>query len=64
MMIFFFVSLADCNAIVILLQIRDTLDRAVSTYRSLKDCAVRDSCIFCSGDSKDEMFACLKCNDW
>lgn len=49
--------------LVFLLQIRDTLDRAVSTHLSLKNCAVRDCCIFCFGDCEDEMFTCVKCKD-
>lgn len=63
MICYFYVSLDACNSVIILVQIRDTLDRAVSTHRSLKNCAVRDCCIFCFGDSEDEMFTCVKCKD-
>lgn len=52
-----------CSLSSALVMIRDTLDRAVSTHLSLKNCAVRDCCTFCFGDCEDEMFTCVKCKD-
>lgn len=46
-----------------LMRIKDSLDMALSIYRSSKACRFRDFCICSSSDSKHEMFLCSTCED-